>query len=93
VIAPNTVVGNRYKVTRSLGGGGMKQVYLAAEGIPRALRCRLCRHLLLRAESARAAVYRCRTRISAHLEATDAGAFDANRRGDRAARLNDRQES
>jgi formylglycine-generating enzyme required for sulfatase activity len=31
VIAPNTVVGNRYKVTRPLGGGGMKQVYLAAD--------------------------------------------------------------
>ncbi len=31
MIAPNTVVGNRYKVTRPLGGGGMKQVYLAAD--------------------------------------------------------------
>ena len=31
MIAPNTVLGNRYKVTRPLGGGGMKQVYLAAD--------------------------------------------------------------
>jgi len=31
VIAPNTLVGNRYKVTRLLGSGGMKQVYLAED--------------------------------------------------------------
>jgi len=31
VIAPNTLVGNRYKVTRLLGSGGMKRVYLAED--------------------------------------------------------------
>jgi formylglycine-generating enzyme required for sulfatase activity len=31
VIASNTLVGNRYRVVRPLGGGGMKQVYLAAD--------------------------------------------------------------
>ena len=31
MIAPNTLVGNRYKVIRPLGGGGMKQVYLAQD--------------------------------------------------------------
>jgi hypothetical protein len=41
VIAPNTVVGNRNNVTRLLGGVWMKQVYLAADSIPRALGCRL----------------------------------------------------
>jgi hypothetical protein len=84
VIAPNTVLGNRYKVTRPLGGGGMKQVYLAADSIPRSLRCWLCRRLLLPAKAARTAVYRRRTRTSARLQATDAGAFDGDRRDDRA---------
>ena len=29
MIAPNTLIGNRYRVIRPLGGGGMKHVYLA----------------------------------------------------------------
>jgi serine/threonine protein kinase len=31
MIAPNTVIGNRYRVSRLLGGGGMKMVYLAED--------------------------------------------------------------
>jgi serine/threonine protein kinase len=31
MIAPGTIVGDRYRVSRSLGGGGMKQVYLAED--------------------------------------------------------------
>ncbi len=31
MIAPNTIVGGRYRVVRSLGGGGMKLVYLAED--------------------------------------------------------------
>src|SRR5579883_616689 len=31
MIAPNTVIGNRYRVSRLLGGGGMKLVYLAED--------------------------------------------------------------
>ncbi len=31
MIAPNTVIGNRYRVSRMLGGGGMKVVYLAED--------------------------------------------------------------
>jgi serine/threonine protein kinase len=31
MIAPNTVIGNRYRVSRMLGGGGMKLVYLAED--------------------------------------------------------------
>src|SRR2546429_7759254 len=31
MIPPDTVVGNRYRVTRPLGGGGMKMVYLAED--------------------------------------------------------------
>jgi serine/threonine protein kinase len=31
MIAPNTIVGNRYRVSRLLGGGGMKMVYLAED--------------------------------------------------------------
>jgi serine/threonine protein kinase len=31
MIAPNTVIGNRYRVSRMLGGGGMKMVYLAED--------------------------------------------------------------
>jgi serine/threonine protein kinase len=31
MIAPNTVIGNRYRVARLLGGGGMKMVYLAED--------------------------------------------------------------
>jgi predicted Ser/Thr protein kinase len=39
MVAPNSVVGNRYRVVRPLGGGGMKQVYLAED---RHLANRLC---------------------------------------------------
>ena len=31
MIAPDTLIGNRYRVIRSLGGGGMKKVYLAKD--------------------------------------------------------------
>ena len=31
MIAPNTIVGGRYRVMRPLGGGGMKLVYLAED--------------------------------------------------------------
>jgi serine/threonine protein kinase len=31
MIAPNTIIGNRYRVSRLLGGGGMKMVYLAED--------------------------------------------------------------
>jgi serine/threonine protein kinase len=31
MIAPNTIVGSRYRVSRLLGGGGMKMVYLAED--------------------------------------------------------------
>src|SRR5271169_4318983 len=31
MIAPNTIVGGRYRVSRALGGGGMKLVYLAED--------------------------------------------------------------
>src|SRR6202050_5482359 len=31
MIAPSTIVGGRYRVVRSLGGGGMKLVYLAED--------------------------------------------------------------
>ena len=31
MIVPNTIVGNRYRVARLLGGGGMKMVYLAED--------------------------------------------------------------
>ena len=31
MITPNTIVGNRYRVSRLLGGGGMKMVYLAED--------------------------------------------------------------
>ncbi len=31
MIAPNTVIGSRYRVVKLLGGGGMKQVYLAED--------------------------------------------------------------
>ena len=31
MIAPNTIVGGRYRVMKPLGGGGMKLVYLAED--------------------------------------------------------------
>jgi len=31
MISPNTIVGNRYRVSKLLGGGGMKMVYLAED--------------------------------------------------------------
>lgn len=31
MIAPNTIVGGRYRVTKAIGGGGMKLVYLAED--------------------------------------------------------------
>jgi serine/threonine protein kinase len=41
MIAPNTVVGNRYRVLNPLGGGGMKLVYLAEDLRLAARRCAL----------------------------------------------------
>ena len=35
MIAPNTIVGGRYRVIKALGGGGMKLVYLAEVGSSR----------------------------------------------------------
>ncbi|MBF6570675.1 MAG: protein kinase [Candidatus Binataceae bacterium] len=41
MIAPNTIVGGRYKVVRPLGGGGMKLVYLAEDMRLASRRCAL----------------------------------------------------
>ncbi len=41
MIAPNTIVGGRYKVVRPLGGGGMKLVYLAEDLRLASRRCAL----------------------------------------------------
>jgi serine/threonine protein kinase len=41
MIAPNTIVGGRYRVSRALGGGGMKLVYLAEDLRLSARRCAL----------------------------------------------------
>ncbi|HVA39161.1 MAG TPA: protein kinase [Candidatus Binataceae bacterium] len=41
MIAPNTIVGGRYRVVRPLGGGGMKLVYLAEDLRLAARRCAL----------------------------------------------------
>src|SRR5436305_8999751 len=41
MIQPNTIVGGRYRVTRPLGGGGMKLVYLAEDLRLAARRCAL----------------------------------------------------
>ena len=41
MIAPNSIVGGRYRVVKSLGGGGMKLVYLAEDLRLAARRCAL----------------------------------------------------
>ncbi len=41
MISPNTIVGNRYKVIKLLGGGGMKLVYLAEDLRLASRRCAL----------------------------------------------------
>ena len=41
MIAPNTIVGSRYRVVKPLGGGGMKLVYLAEDLRLAARRCAL----------------------------------------------------
>lgn len=41
MISPNTIVGGRYRVVKSLGGGGMKLVYLAEDLRLAARRCAL----------------------------------------------------
>ncbi|MGA2412358.1 MAG: serine/threonine-protein kinase [Candidatus Binataceae bacterium] len=41
MIAPNTIVGGRYRVARALGGGGMKLVYLAEDLRLASRRCAL----------------------------------------------------
>src|SRR5690242_12915250 len=41
MIAPNTIVGGRYKVVKPLGGGGMKLVYLAEDLRLASRRCAL----------------------------------------------------
>lgn len=41
MIAPNTIVGGRYRVVKSIGGGGMKLVYLAEDLRLAARRCAL----------------------------------------------------
>jgi serine/threonine protein kinase len=41
MIAPNTIVGGRYRVGHALGGGGMKLVYLAEDLRLSARRCAL----------------------------------------------------
>src|SRR5271169_4468309 len=41
MIAPNTIVGGRYRVSRALGGGGMKLVYLAEDLRLSSRRCAL----------------------------------------------------
>src|ERR1700737_5663340 len=41
MIAPNTIVGGRYRVVKPLGGGGMKLVYLAEDLRLAARRCAL----------------------------------------------------
>src|SRR5215472_19158628 len=41
MIAPQTIIGNRYRVVRALGGGGMKLVYLAEDLRLAARKCAL----------------------------------------------------
>src|SRR5271170_4279658 len=41
MIAPNTIVGGRYRVSKALGGGGMKLVYLAEDLRLASRRCAL----------------------------------------------------
>jgi len=41
MIAPNTIIGSRYRVVKPLGGGGMKLVYLAEDLRLAARRCAL----------------------------------------------------
>src|SRR5271155_3241521 len=41
MIAPNTIIGGRYRVVKPLGGGGMKLVYLAEDLRLGARRCAL----------------------------------------------------
>src|SRR5208282_291139 len=41
MIAPNTIIGGRYRVVKPLGGGGMKLVYLAEDLRLAARRCAL----------------------------------------------------